>query len=568
MAVAPQLPAGTLAAHGVEPAAPPRAADAIAERLRAHGVRHVYAVAGESYLDLLDALHGDVGPDVVTCRHEAAATNMAEATAKLTGRPGVALVTRGPGLAHASIGVHTAQQDATPLVLFVGEIAREDRFRGAFQEVDLGQVFGELAKGWLRIDDANRAPELVDRAFQLATSGRPGPVVVGLPEDVLAEPCRAPLVAPAAAPVAGVDARAVDAIVERLAAAERPLLWVGGSLWTPEGVDALVRLAERWQLPVGTTFRRKDHFPNHHSLYAGELGFGTSPALQQRVRDADLLLALGAPLGDVETGGYRWLDRATARARLVHVHRDAGTLSAVWPASLAVHAPPEAVAVALAGRAPSVAPRWLDWTRAARAAQAAFVAPVATVGRVNLSECWRELRRQLPADAIVTNGAGNYAAWLHRFYEHRAFRTQLAPGSGAMGYAVPAAIAAKLAHPEREGVCGAGDGCFLMSSQELATAAQRRTKLVFVVVDNGAYGTIRMHQQARYPGRVVATDLQNPDFVAYAHAFGLPAWRVTATAEFGPALEAARAHDGPSLLHLVTDVEDISPGRRLSELGR
>jgi acetolactate synthase-1/2/3 large subunit len=544
-----------------------RAADAIVERLLAHGVRHVFTVAGESYLDVLDALYeARDSIEVVTCRHEAAAANMAEATGKLTGRPGVAFVTRGPGLAHASIGVHTAQQDATPMLLFVGEISREDRFRFAFQEVNLSLTFADLAKGGLQIDVAARANELVDRAFRLAQAGRPGPVVVGLPEDVLGEPCADASGAPAGMPATGISATLVADIAARLQAAQRPLVWVGGGQWSDAGVLALRRMAEAWHLPVVTSFRRKDLFPNGHECYAGELGFGTPPALVQRLRDADAILALGASLGDVETGGYQWLDRATTGGRLIHVHLDSQTLSAMFPAQIAVQASPDQVAAALAQHAPALsdAPRWLAWTRGARADQAAFMEPVAVAGAVNLSVVFRELREGLPESAIVTNGAGNYAAWLHRFFSHGAFHTQLAPGSGAMGYAVPSAIAAKIVHPLREVVCVAGDGCFLMASQELATAAARGLKVLFLVVNNGSYGTIRMHQEARFPERTVATALANPDFVALARAYGLGGWRVSATSEFAAALAAARAHPGPALIELVTSIEDIAPGRRLS----
>ncbi len=549
---------------------PHRVADVIVERIRAHGVDRVFSVAGESYLDVLDALYearADI--DVVTCRHEAAAANMAEATAKLTGRPGVAFVTRGPGLTHASIGVHTAQQDATPLVLFVGEIAREDRGRRAFQEVDLAQTFADLAKGVLRIDVAGRAAELVDRAFQWAAAGRPGPIIVGLPEDVLGEACE-PAPPPAGAvagAVAGVAGAVVTDIAARLAAARRPLLWLGGSSWTQAAVDAVRRCAQVWNLPVVTGFRRKDLFANSHACYAGELGFGANPKLLARLAAADLLLVLGAALGDVETGGYQWLDRRTTPARLVHVHLDANSLGAVFPAALAVQAPPWVVAAALADRVPvaaaGAASPWSDWTRAAHADLEAFMEPVAVTGAVNPSLVFRELRERMPADTLITNGAGNYAAWLHRFFAHDGFPTQLAPGSGAMGYAVPAAIAAKLAFPEREVVCVAGDGCFLMSSQELATARALNLGILFLVVNNGWYGTIRMHQEARFPGRSVGTALENPDFVAMARAFGLEAWRVTATADFAAALAAARGQPGPSLIELVTSIEDIAPGRRL-----
>ncbi len=527
----------------------------------------MFTVAGESYLDVLDALfEARHAIAVVTCRHEAAAANMAEATAKLAGGTGVAFVTRGPGLAHASIGIHTAQQDATPMILFVGEIARDDRGRRAFQEVDLRQTFGDLSKGVFSIDVAGRANEVVDRAMQLAAAGRPGPVVVGLPEDMLGEPCEA---APAYAPlepVVGVAPETVAAIAARLAAARRPLLWLGGSRWSSASVAAVRRLAEAWDLPVVTGFRRKDLFANEHPCYAGELGFGAMPSLVERVRDSDLLLVLGAPLGDVETGGYQWLDRASTGYRLIHVHRDGASIGRVYPAELAVQADPGWVADELArrGGAGRGAMIWSEWTAAARAAQSVFMEPVAVTGAVNLSLVFRELRARLPRCAIVSNGAGNYAAWLHRFYSHDEFPTQAAPGSGAMGYAVPAAIAAKLAFPEREVVCVAGDGCFLMSSQELATAKALSLAIVFLVVNNGCYGTIRMHQEARFPGRAIGTALENPDFVALARAYGLAAWRVAATSEFAGALEAARAHPGPSLIELATAIEDIAPGRRLT----
>jgi acetolactate synthase-1/2/3 large subunit len=544
-----------------------RVADAIVERLRAHDTRQVFTVAGESYLDVLDALYdARAALHVVTCRHEAAAANMAEATAKLTGRAGVAFVTRGPGLTHASVGVHTAQQDATPVVLFVGEIAREDRWRRAFQEVDLSQTFADLAKGVVRIDVASRAGELVDRAFQLAQSGRPGPVVVGLPEDVLGEPYDAADGIPSATALLKPAADVIDGIAARLAAAHRPLVWLGGSQWSAAAVGAVLGFAEAWDLPVVTGFRRKDLFPNDHACYAGELGFGAMTSLVQRVRDSDTILVLGASLGDVETGGYQWLGRTSTGERLIHVHVDSETLGAVFPAQMSVQAHPGDVAAELLRRKlPSSGPMpWSEWTRAARAEQAAFMEPVPVTGAVNLSLVFRELRAQLPQSALVANGAGNYAAWLHRFFSHNEYPTQVAPGSGAMGYAVPAAIAAKLAFPRQEVVCVAGDGCFLMSSQELATAVALDLRIVFLVVNNGSYGTIRMHQEARYPGRPIATALANPDFVALARAYGLAASRVTATADFGAAFEAARAHSGPALIELMTSIDDISPGRRLN----
>jgi acetolactate synthase-1/2/3 large subunit len=542
-----------------------RAADVIVERLVAHRVGQVFTVAGESYLDVLDALYGARDAiTLVTCRHEAAAANMAEAAAKLSGVPGVAFVTRGPGLTHASIGVHTAKQDATPMVLFVGEISREDRHRHAFQEVNLAQTFADLAKGVLQIDSAARAAELVDRAFQWAGSGRPGPVVVGLPEDVLGEACTQVPQPPSAAPAQGVHAASLEAIAQELRAAQRPLVWVGGGQWSPAELVALREFVHAWDLPVVTGFRRKDLFANADAHYAGELGFGANPRLVQRLRDADRILVLGAALGDVETGGYQWLDRASTGTRILHVHPDGETLGAVFPVRIAVQSPPGAVAATLRAQAPANRPAaWAGWTQSARAEQRAFMETVAVTGAVNLSAVFRHLRASLPDTAVITNGAGNYAAWLHRFYSHDQPRTQLAPGSGAMGYAVPAAVAAKIVMPEREVVCVAGDGCFLMSAQELATVAGRGLKILFIVVNNGTYGTIRMHQESRFPGRQIGTALSNPSFTALARSFGLAAWHVATTEEFPAALAAARDHAGAALIELETSIEDIAPGRRL-----
>jgi acetolactate synthase-1/2/3 large subunit len=457
------------------------------------------------------------------------------------------------------------------MVLFVGEISREDRYRRAFQEVDLTQTFADLAKGVLQIDIPERAGEIVDRAFQLAESGRAGPVIVGVPEDVIGLACAAPAIggpAKRGSHGPGIESATVEAIAAKLHTARQPLLWVGGSRWDSAAVAALRRLAVAWNLPVVTSFRRKDLFANDHECYAGEAGFGANATFVQRLRAADLLLVIGAPLGDVETGGYQWLDRATTATRLIHAHPDADTLSAIYPTLMSVQVAPGIMASRLADVAPANAKsgHWAEWTRNARDAQVEYMQPVEVTGAINLSIVFREMRAALPASALIANGAGNYAAWLHRFFAHTAYPTQVGPGSGAMGYAVPAAIAAKLCFPEREVVCVAGDGCFLMSAQELATARAMGLKVIFIVVNNGTYGTIRMHQEMRFPGRPVATALTNPDFVALARAYGLAAWRVEKTAGFSHAFAAARAHDGPALIELLTSIEDISPGRRLSAL--
>jgi acetolactate synthase I/II/III large subunit len=541
-----------------------RVADHVVRNLRAAGVRHVFCVPGESYLALLDALHGDRADiDTVTCRHEATASHMAEAYAKATGGVGICLVTRGPGAAHASIGVHTARQDSTPLVLFVGQVSRADRGREAFQEVDLGAFFGSLAKAVLELDVPERVNEIVGRALSLAQSGRPGPVVVALPEDVLGATVVQPDPNPPAVHEPGPRREDVDALATRLSASERPLLVLGGSRWTDRSAAEIRRFAEAQALPVATAFRRKDLFDNTHACYAGELGLGPDPALFERAQQSDLLLVLGARLDESTTGGYRLLDPAQDHPQLVHVHPDADTIGRVHRSALGLVAAPGPFAEALGTLTADAPPARMRWVDAARRGYAAWREPPPQLGNVDLCAVILHLDRVLPDDAIVTNGAGNYATWLHRFYRHRRFGTQLAPTSGAMGYGVPAAIAACLAHPGRAIVALAGDGCFLMSSQELATVVARRLRIVFVVVNNAGYGTIRMHQETHFPGRTIATTLVNPDFAAYARAFGLSAVRVTRTDEFPAALQSALANEGSSLIELVTDPRQLTPARRI-----
>jgi len=542
------------------------AARRLVEALIAHGVTHVFCVPGESYLPVLDALW-DVRAQiqVVACRHEAGAANMAVAYGKLTHRPGVCMVTRGPGATHASIGVHTARQDSAPMILFVGQVARRDLGREAFQELDYPAVFGSIAKWTAQVDDAERMGELVGRAFATAVQGRPGPVVLALPEDMLNDPASRPIPPPGAPAQAAPTPAFLDSLAARLLAAERPMLVLGGTGWTAAALDALTGWADHAGLPVALSFRRKDLIDNDHRVYAGDLGLGSNPRLLERVRAADLVIALGARLGENPTQGYSLFTPQDTAVRLVHIHPDPEELGRVWPASLAAAADVAPAAAALAG-IELPAGRWRVWGEAARGDQTAFCAPIGSQGRVNLSEVFHHLAEALGPDAIVCNGAGNYAAWLHRFYRHRRFRTQLAPTSGAMGFGFPAAVAAKILRPEREVVAVAGDGCFLMAAQELATAMQYGAAVVILVADNGAYGTIRMHQELKFPGRTIATDLGNPDFTAYARAFGAWARRVESTADFPDALREARAAGRPALIHLLTDLEDIAPGRRLSQL--
>jgi acetolactate synthase-1/2/3 large subunit len=540
---------------------------AIVDSLVANGVDTVYCVPGESYIAVLDALYDAPNVQVISCRHEAAAANMAEAYGKLTGRPGICLVTRAPGATHASIGVHTAKQDSTPMILLVGQVARAMQGREAFQEIDYAHVFGGLAKWAGQIDDEHRIPELMTRAFHLAISGRPGPVVLALPEDVLtAEIDDGGDPGPATRVVPEPSAGDLAELRTMLAAAERPLLILGGSGWDAGAVRAIRRFAEDNGLPVACSFRRQALFDNRDPHYAGDLGLGPNPALAERVRSADLIVAVGARLSEVPTGGYTLIEAPRPRQRFVHVYGDPDELGRVYQADLAINAGPAPFAQAAAELEPVDAARWAGWTAAARHDYEAWRVPTQTGATLDLAEVVRWLDERLPDDAILCNGAGNYTTWLHRFFRYKTFGTQLGPTSGAMGYGFPASIAAKLRHPERIVVAFAGDGCFTMSGHELSTAMQYGVNVVVLVINNGMYGTIRMHQERHYPGRVIATDLCNPDFVAYARSYGAHAALVERTEEFAPAFEAALAAGKPALLELRTDPDAINPRTTLRAL--
>ena len=548
--------------------APDTAARRLVDTLVMNGVDKVFCVPGESYLAVLDAL-ADVRDriEVIVCRHEAGAANMAEAYGKLTGKPGVCMVTRGPGATHASIGVHTAHQDSTPMILFVGQIALTDRGRGAFQEVDYREVFGGLAKWATEIESPERTVEVVERAFATALQGRMGPVVVALPENILHDQGGPAPVRPVVAAKAALDAAFVTEVKARLARAERPMLILGGSGWTDAATDAISGWAGRLGLPVALSFRRKDLIRNDHPGYAGDLGLGPNPKLVARVKDADLLLVIGARMGENPTQGYTLLDRARTAETLIHIHPGAEELGRVWAPALSAASDNSLAALALSSIDPGRT--WSEQGAAAHADFMTFSSPIEVNSAVNMSEVIAHLAQALPEDAILTNGAGNFAAWLHRFHRHQARRTQLAPTSGAMGYGYPAALGAKAVDPSREVVCIAGDGDFMMSANEMATAAQYGLGVIVVVVDNGAFGTIRMHQEREYPTRVIATALKNPDFVKYAEAFDAFAVRCEATGDFPAALAAAReaaAGGRPALIHLITDAEQIAPGRTISDL--
>ncbi len=535
--------------------------------LLAHRATHVFGVPGESYLPVLDAL-ADVGDRLsfVTCRQEGGAAYMAEAYGKLTGRPGIALVTRGPGACNAAIGVHTAMQDSTPMLLLVGQVDADATDREAFQEIDYRRMFGSVAKWAAQVDRAERIPEYLSRAFVTAMSGRPGPVVLALPEDVLAARALAPDL-PCATPVAAAPAEAdVASVHALLAGAARPLLLVGGSRWDESACAALAAYAARNALPVACGFRRQDLFDHRHPSYAGDVGIAVNPALALRIREADVLVAIGERLGEMTTSGYTLPSAPLPSQALVHVHPGADELGRVYRARVAIAATPGAFLAALERLPDLPAARWRAGTAAAHAEYEAWRAPRPVPGAMDLWQAVRWLDERLPDDAILANGAGNYTTWLHRAYRYRRPGTQLAPYSGSMGYAVPAAIAAKLLHPGRIVVSWNGDGCFQMNGQEIATAVQSGAAVVFVVIDNGMYGTIRMHQERRYPGRVVGSALVNPDFAALARAHGAYAETVRRTDEFAPAFERALASGRPALLHVLLDPQAITLTATLDEI--
>jgi len=538
----------------------------LVDQLVVHGVRQAFCVPGESYLAALDAFH-DRSIPLTVCRHESCAAMMAEAVGKATGRPGICFVTRGPGATNAAAGIHIARQDSTPMIVFVGQVARSMREREAFQELDYRAVFGSIAKWAAEIDDPARIPELVSRAFHAACNGRPGPVVIALPEDMLTER------------IAVADASAFEPVetwpgltdMSRLQkllwAAKSPVALIGGSRWSEAATGALMRFAERFALPVATTFRRGHLFDALHPCYAGDFGIRPNPKLLARVKGADLLLLIGGRLSEMPSQSYTLLDIPEPQMKLVHVHPGAEELGRVYHPHLAINASPTAFCAALEGLQP---PNEIRWRGESEAAHADFLAwsdkATPVPGAVNLGEIMVWLRANLPRDAIVTLGAGNFSTWIHRFYYVRKFGGLVGPTAGSMGYGFPAALANQTLYPERTVVCVAGDGDFLMTGQDFATAVQYKLPIIVLVADNGLYGTIRMHQEREYPGRVIATALHNPDFVAYALAFGGYGALVEKTDDFPAAFAAARASGKPSIIHMKIDPEAITPTTTLTAL--
>jgi acetolactate synthase I/II/III large subunit len=534
----------------------------LTDQLAVHGTELAFCVPGESYLELLDGLY-ESPIRLITFRHEAGAANAAEAYGKLTGRPGICMVTRGPGATQASVGVHTAFQDSTPLILLVGQVASSQEEREAFQEVDYRRMFGPLAKWVAQIDSVDRIPELVARAYTVACAGRPGPVVLALPEDMLAQESQAPDAPPFRVVQPSPAAADVESLRTLLARAERPFAILGGAGWTARASDDMQVFLEANDLPAGAAFRRQDALDNDSPSYAGDVGIGINPVLAARVRDADVLLVVGPRLGEMTTSGYTLIDVPQPQQQLVHVHPGAEELGRVYQAELPILSGMAQFAAAV--RDLRVQPRWSESRAAARSEFEGWQQHSPMPGDVDLGDCIAVLRERVP-DAIVTNGAGNHTVWIHRFWRFHSFPSQLAPTSGAMGYGVPAAVAAKAVAPGRTVVCWSGDGDFLMSGAELATAVQFDLPIVVIVVDNGMYGTIRMHQERSFPGRVVGTDLSNPDFAALARAFGAHGETVERTDDFAVALERALAAGKPAVLHLRIDPEAINPRTTLSAI--
>jgi acetolactate synthase-1/2/3 large subunit len=537
----------------------------LVDQLEAHGVDLTFGVPGESYLPVLDALR-DSPVRFVVCRHEVGAANMADAYGKLTGRPGVCLVTRGPGATHASGGVHTAFQDSTPLILLIGQVARSMLDREAFQEIDYTQMFAPLAKWVGQAMDAARIPELVSRAFHLATSGRPGPVVLALPEDVLAEDADVADAAHYAPAQAHPGAGELDSVRRLLQEARRPLVVVGGHPWSEQAHDDLTAFCDTNGLPVAASFRCQDYVDNSSPSFVGHLTVGGDPRLAARVREADVLAVVGARLGEITTAGYSLVDVPRPQQALIHVHAGAEELGRVYQADVGILSGPPEFASAARELAPLEPSAWRSETEQARREFLDFLGQAGRGAALDMIDVMAFLRDRLPPDAVLTNGAGNFSVWAHRFYLFRRFRTQLAPTSGAMGYGVPAAITAKLLHPDRIVVAFAGDGDFLMTGQELATAVQHEAAIVALVINNGMYGTIRMHQERLYPTRVSGTTLVNPDFAALARAFGAFGEVVERTEDFEPAFERALRSGVPALLELRVDPEAITPTRTIAEI--
>ena len=546
---------------------PRTAARILVDQLLLQGVDRVFCVPGESFLAVLDALHDSPEIELVTCRHEGGAAMMAEAYGKLTGRPGIVFCSRGPGATNASSGLHVAWQDSTPMIMFIGQNPRDVLTREGFQEIDYRRMFAMQAKAVLQLDDAARTAEYLSRAFQLVLSGRPGPVVIPLPEDVLSDTATSPDGHRAVPPQSGPTAETVAEIRAMLAEARRPVVMLGGSGWNTEGVAAIRRFAEDSGLPVTASFRRQDLLDNDSPSYIGEIGLGPNPKLIQTIHDADLLLVIGARLGEIGTDSYTIMDVPCPKQRLIHVYAGPDEIGHAYQPEIGVVSNPASFALALSADGP-VKGDWTAWREQARAHFEAWTAPRTSPGQIQMCQIMAWLDANLPEDTIYTNGAGNFTVWLHRFHRYRQFGTQVAPICGSMGYGIPAALAAKFARPDATVICIAGDGDFQMTCTELATAAAHGLKIRILILNNGMLGTIRMHQERHYPARISGTDLSdgNPNFTAFAKAYGAYAERIERTEDFAPAFARANAHDGPAVLEIMIDPEALTPAASLSQI--
>ncbi len=539
----------------------------LVDALKIHGVKKIFCVPGESFLPILDALsEAQETIEVVVCRHEASAAHMAQAYARLTGEPGVCMVTRGPGITQASIGLHTAAQDSSPLIMLVGQIDSTHTGREAWQDLDMVQMFQTVVKRVAQVDRIERIPEVISRAFHAAVSGRPGPCLVALPEDLLYAKAQVADLGAYKKAAMGPRQSELDQLSAMLQDAQQAILILGGSDWHASALKNIQVFAERFHLPVCTGFRRQDLFDNTHALYAGPLGPGVSMSLAKSIQSADLIVAIGSRLSDTSTSGYQLIQAPRPRQRLIHVHPDAQELGRVYQADVMIQSSLDEFASRVHALKPQGTPPWSQHANEAHARYLESLVPTDVPGEVNLGRVVHWLNANVPPETIITNGAGNYTAWVHRFYQHRQLGTQLAPTSGTMGYGIPAAIAAKITHPDRAVICFAGDGCFMMSEKELATAKQYKLAIVFIVVNNNMYGSIRMHQEKNFPGKVFATSLENPDFVALAKAYGLDGFLVTRTEDFEAAFKQAIGAKQGAVIELRTHPHAITPSLTLEAL--
>lgn len=538
----------------------------IVESLVANGVKRLSCVPGESYLAVLDALV-DANIDVVVCRQEGGAAMMADAWGRLTGEPGICFVTRGPGATNASAGLHISRQDSVPMILFIGQVQRDAREREAFQEIEYRRAFTEVAKWVAEIDDASRIPEMVTRAFAVATSGRPGPVVLALPEDMLRDLVEAPAAKPYVQVASHPGPSQIVDLGARLSNSRKPMVILGGTRWSEKSVTEIQAFAARWNLPVGCSFRRQMLFDHLHPSYAGDVGIGINPALAKEIKESDLLILLGSRMSEMPSSGYTLIDIPYPKQQLVHIYPDPEELGRIYRPDLAICAAPDNFVAALASLSPEKPCEWADRTKSMHQAYLNWsTAPKTGPGTVHMGPIMDWIEANTKDETIFTNGAGNYATWVHRYHRFRKYQTQAAPTSGSMGYGLPAAVAAKQLFPEREVICFAGDGCFMMHGQEFATAVRHKLPIITVLVNNGIYGTIRMHQERDYPNRISATSLTNPDFADLARAYGGHGETVLKTEEFASAFERARASGMPSIIEVRLDEEAITPTRTLSEI--